>query len=131
MTHLLICGVDEAGRGPLAGPVFAACVILREDDPIAGLADSKVLSPGRREELATQIRSRARAWAVASASVEEIDRINILRASLLAMQRAVEQLTIERWVALPRSALSRARDCGWRCAGSGDFSRVDPRQDRA
>ena len=92
---LLVCGVDEAGRGPLAGPVFAACVILREDDPIEGLADSKVLSHGRREELAIQIRNRAVAWAVASASVEEIDRINILRASLLAMRRAVEQLTIE------------------------------------
>ena len=92
---LLVCGVDEAGRGPLAGPVFAACVILRDEDPIEGLADSKVLSHERREELAIQIRSRAAAWAVASASVEEIDRINILRASLLAMRRAVEQLTIE------------------------------------
>jgi ribonuclease HII len=90
----LVCGVDEAGRGPLAGPVFAACVILREDDPIEGLADSKVLSPERREDLASQIRRRAAAWAVASASVEEIDRINILRASLLAMRRAVEQLTV-------------------------------------
>lgn len=96
MTHrLLVCGVDEAGRGPLAGPVFAACVILREGDPIEGLADSKVLSPERREELAVQIRNRAVAWAVASASVQEIDRINILRASLLAMQRAVEKLIIE------------------------------------
>ena len=92
---LLVCGVDEAGRGPLAGPVFAACVILCEDDLIEGLADSKVLSHDRREELAIQIRNRAAAWAVASASVEEIDRINILRASLLAMRRAVEQLTIE------------------------------------
>ncbi len=92
---LLVCGVDEAGRGPLAGPEFAACVILRDDDPIEGLADSKVLSHQRREKLAIQIRSRAAAWAVASASVEEIDRINILRASLLAMRRAVEQLTIE------------------------------------
>ena len=92
---LLVCGVDEAGRGPLAGPVFAACVILGDDDPIEGLADSKVLSHERREELAVQIRSRAAAWAVASASVEEIDRLNILRASLLAMRRAVEQLTLE------------------------------------
>jgi ribonuclease HII len=92
---LLICGVDEAGRGPLAGPVFAACVILRDGDPIDGLADSKVLTPERREELASQIRDRAVAWAVASASVEEIDRINILRASLLAMRRAVEQLVVE------------------------------------
>ena len=92
---LLVCGVDEAGRGPLAGPVFAACVILREDDPIEGLADSKVLSHERREQLAIQIRNRAAAWAVASASVEEIDRNNILKASLLAMRRAVEQLIIE------------------------------------
>jgi ribonuclease HII len=92
---LLICGVDEAGRGPLAGPVFAACVILRKRDPIEGLADSKVLTPERREELALQIRDRAAGWAVASASVEEIDRINILRASLLAMRRAVEQLVLE------------------------------------
>jgi len=91
----LVCGVDEAGRGPLAGPVFAACVILRHDDPIEGLADSKILSHERRQELAVQIRSRAAGWAVASASVEEIDRLNILRASLLAMRRAVEQLTIE------------------------------------
>lgn len=91
----LVCGVDEAGRGPLAGPVFAACVILRADDPIEGLADSKVLSAKRRVELAVQIRSRAAAWAIASASAGEIDRVNILKASLLAMRRAVEQLTIE------------------------------------
>ncbi|HEX7954074.1 MAG TPA: ribonuclease HII [Burkholderiales bacterium] len=91
---LPVCGVDEAGRGPLAGPVFAACVVLRDEDPIAGLADSKALSSARREALALHIRSRARAWAVASASVEEIDSLNILRASLLAMQRAVEQLEI-------------------------------------
>jgi ribonuclease HII len=92
---LLICGVDEAGRGPLAGPVYAACVILQKCDPIEGLADSKVLTSERREELAIQIRDRAAGWAVASASVEEIDRINILRASLLAMRRAVEQLVLE------------------------------------
>ena len=89
-----ICGVDEAGRGPLAGPVFAACVILRDDDPIEGLADSKKLSPLRREQLATEIRARAAAWAIASATVEEIDTLNILRASLLAMVRAVEQLVL-------------------------------------
>jgi ribonuclease HII len=92
---VLVCGVDEAGRGPLAGPVYAACVILREDDPIEGLADSKALSAARREELAAAIRSRAAAWAIASATVEEIDRINILRASLLAMRRAVEQLLLQ------------------------------------
>jgi ribonuclease HII len=92
---LLICGVDEAGRGPLAGPVFAACVVLRDDDPVIGLADSKKLSAAHREELAAQIRSRAAAWAIASASVEEIDTHNILSASLLAMRRAVEQLAVE------------------------------------
>ena len=102
----LVCGVDEAGRGPLAGPVFAACVILRDDDPIEGLADSKILSHERRRELAIQIRGRAAAWAVASASVEEIDRFNILRASLLAMRRAVEQLTIE-----PREVLVDGVHC--------------------
>lgn len=90
----LICGVDEAGRGPLAGPVFAAAVILDPARPIAGLADSKVLTARRREALAAEIRSRALAWSVASASVEEIDTLNILRASLLAMRRAVEGLTV-------------------------------------
>lgn len=88
----MICGVDEAGRGPLAGPVVAAAVILDPCRPVDGLADSKKLSQARREMLADAIRSKARAWAVATATVEEIDRINILQASLLAMQRAVEQL---------------------------------------
>lgn len=88
----LVCGVDEAGRGPLAGPVYAAAVILDPGAPIAGLADSKALSAPRRALLAEQIRSRALAWAVASASVAEIDEINILQASLLAMRRAVELL---------------------------------------
>ena len=90
----LICGVDEAGRGPLAGPVYAAAVILDPDRHIAGLADSKVLTAGRRLELAEQIRRYALAWAIASASVAEIDLINILQASLLAMRRAVEQLSV-------------------------------------
>jgi ribonuclease HII len=75
--------------------VFAACVVLREGGRIDGLADSKVLTPERREELAVQIRERAAGWAIASASVQEIDRLNILRASLLAMRRAVGQLLIE------------------------------------
>jgi ribonuclease HII len=88
----LLCGVDEAGRGPLAGAVFAAAVVLDPERPIAGLADSKVLEPAERARLARRIRGRALAWAVASASVEEIDRINILRASLLAMRRALELL---------------------------------------
>ena len=90
----LICGVDEAGRGPLAGPVYAAAVILDPSRHIDGLADSKALSASRREELAGQIRRHALAWGIASASVEEIDTINILQASLLAMCRAVEQLSI-------------------------------------
>ena len=90
----LTCGVDEAGRGPLAGPVYAAAVILDRGRRIAGLADSKVLSPQQREELALEIRERAIGWSVASASVEEIDVLNILQASLLAMRRAIEQLAM-------------------------------------
>jgi ribonuclease HII len=89
VAERLICGVDEAGRGPLAGPVFAAAVVFRGELPIAGVADSKVLTPRRREALAITIREQALAWAVAQASVEEIDRLNILQASLLAMRRAV------------------------------------------
>lgn len=87
-----VCGVDEAGRGPLAGPVVAAAVILDEDHPIVGLADSKTLSAARREALAEQIRDRAVGWCVAEASVAEIDQLNILQATLLAMQRAVQGL---------------------------------------
>ncbi len=87
-----IAGVDEAGRGCLFGPVFAAAVILSPDSPVPGLADSKTLSPGRRSQLAGLIRQRAAAWAVASASPSEIDRINIREASRLAMRRAVEAL---------------------------------------
>ena len=90
----LVCGVDEAGRGPLAGPVVAAAVILDPARPIAGLNDSKKLSAKRRAALAIEIREKSLAWAVAEASVEEIDRINILQASMLAMQRAVEALGI-------------------------------------
>ena len=88
----LIAGVDEAGRGPLAGPVYAAAVILNPDKPIAGLADSKKLSPAKRERLYKIIQRDALSWAIAAASVEEIDAINILQASLLAMRRAVESL---------------------------------------
>ena len=91
----LLCGVDEAGRGPLAGAVFAAAVVLDPARPIEGLADSKVLTQAARDELAAEIRSRAMAWSIASATVAEIDSINILRASLLAMRRAVETLGME------------------------------------
>lgn len=86
------CGADEAGRGPLAGPVVAAAVILDPTRPIDGLRDSKQLSPARRATLAAAIRSRALAFAVAEASVEEIDQLNILQASLLAIKRAIEAL---------------------------------------
>ncbi|WP_426338259.1 ribonuclease HII [Pseudoduganella sp. S-14] len=88
----IICGVDEAGRGPLAGPVFAAAVILDRNRPIQGLRDSKKLNEAKRDELAPLIREHAIAWAVAKASEEEIDRLNILQASLLAMKRAVYAL---------------------------------------
>ena len=90
----LVCGIDEAGRGPLAGPVVAAVVILDPARPIAGLNDSKKLSEKRREALAGEIREKALAWAVAEASVEEIDQLNILHATFLAMQRAVAALSV-------------------------------------
>lgn len=90
----MICGVDEAGRGPLAGPVYAAAVILDPRLPIVGLADSKKLSARKREHLALEIRDKACAWAIAAASVEEIDQLNILQATLLAMARAVSSLGI-------------------------------------
>ncbi len=93
-SSILICGVDEAGRGPLAGPVYAAAVILDDSRPIAGLADSKKLSASRRNHLAGEIRLHAVAWAIATASAAEIDEINILQASLLAMKRAVEALKL-------------------------------------
>ena len=91
-----LCGVDEAGRGPLAGAVFAAAVVLDPAGPrINGLVDSKLLDAETREKLSGRIKARALAWSIASASVEEIDSINILRASLLAMKRAVETLGME------------------------------------
>lgn len=96
-----VCGVDEAGRGPLAGPVYAAAVILDTFRPIEGLKDSKLLSERKRTVLETKIQDQALAFAVACASVEEIDRLNILQATMLAMQRAVEALGIrpdEAWI---------------------------------
>jgi ribonuclease HII len=94
MDGTKICGVDEAGRGPLCGPVMAAAVILDPARPIEGLADSKKLTAHARERLAALIQERALAWAVSAATVEEIDRLNILHASMLAMKRAVEALAI-------------------------------------
>lgn len=93
-TPGLMAGVDEAGRGPLAGPVVAAAVILDELKPIKGLADSKLLSPAKRERLFDEIRAKALACCIAEASVEEIDRLNILQATLLAMSRAVAGLRL-------------------------------------
>ena len=92
---LLICGVDEAGRGPLAGSVYAAAVILDANNPIEGLADSKKLSEKKRDFLSGEIKQKALAWAIASASCQEIDEINILQASLLAMKRAIEAMQVE------------------------------------
>jgi ribonuclease HII len=91
---LHVAGIDEAGRGPLAGPVYAAAVILNPARAIDGLDDSKKLTPQRREELAVIIRSEALAWCVASATVEEIDQLNILQATMLAMRRACEGLSL-------------------------------------
>jgi ribonuclease HII len=107
-----LCGVDEAGRGPLAGPVTAAAVMLDPGRPIDGLRDSKKLSAAARERLANEIQGRALAWCVAEASVAEIDRLNILQATLLAMQRAVAGLgraPDEVWV-----DGNRCPDWGWR-----------------
>jgi ribonuclease HII len=92
MALTLICGVDEAGRGPLAGAVYAAAVILNPERPILGLADSKKLSEKKRDLLSVEIKQHALAWAIATSSVAEIDSINILQASLLAMKRAIESL---------------------------------------
>jgi len=88
----LICGVDEAGRGPLAGAVYAAAVVLNPEKPIQGLADSKKLSEKKRDALALEIKAHALAWSIAYSTVEEIDEINILQASLLAMKRAIESI---------------------------------------
>ncbi|MDH5354084.1 MAG: ribonuclease HII [Gammaproteobacteria bacterium] len=91
----LIAGVDEAGRGPLAGSVVAAAVILKDANSIPGLTDSKRLSPGQRRELEMLIKEKALAWSIAEASHQEIDEINILQASMLAMKRAVQELNYQ------------------------------------
>lgn len=104
--RVLIAGVDEAGRGPLAGPVVAAAVILDPDRRLRGLRDSKILTPVERERLAVKIRANAIAWAVGFADVGEIDTLNILRASLLAMRRAVHALAVA-----PTEALVDGNQC--------------------
>lgn len=100
VDQLQICGVDEAGRGPLAGAVYAAAVILDPAHPIAGLRDSKKLSEAKRKLLAIEIKKHALAWCIAEASEQEIDQINILQATMLAMQRAVQGLSITPTLAL-------------------------------
>lgn len=116
-----LAGIDEAGRGPLAGPVYAAAVILDPARPIQGLTDSKALTPARREELALEIRERALGWSVASASVEEIDSINILQATMLAMRRACEGLAMAPKLALvDGNCLPRGLRCEARAVIKGD-----------
>ena len=95
MMGLIVAGLDEVGRGPIAGPVVAAAVVLNRSEPIAGLRDSKALSEVKRRQLDALIRQQSVAWALGQAEVDEIDRINILQASLLAMKRAFQQLLIE------------------------------------
>ncbi|MCZ8320095.1 MAG: ribonuclease HII [Novosphingobium sp.] len=115
-----VCGVEEAGRGPLAGPVVAAAVILDPARPIDGLRDSKQLSAARRDALAAAIRERAMGWAVARASVAEIDRLNILRASLLAMRRAVAALPVVPTLARVDGNQPPRLDCGIELIVGGD-----------
>jgi ribonuclease HII len=117
---LLVCGIDEAGRGPLAGPVVAAAVILDLRRPVRGLADSKVLSPQRREALALRIRERATAWATGSADVAEIDTLNILHATMLAMRRAVEALAVAPEEALVDGNRCPSLTCRTRAIVKGD-----------
>lgn len=118
----LNCGVDEAGRGPLAGPVYAAAVILDPERRIKGLDDSKKLTAKRREELADEIKISSLAWSVAWASVEEIDALNILRASLLAMQRAVLGLKLLPAKALIDGNICPSLDCPTEAIIGGDAS---------
>src|SRR3954469_22459660 len=119
--RVVVCGVDEAGRGPLAGPVYAAAVILDPARRVNGLADSKILRAERREVLAERIKARAVAWSVASASVEEIDRINIFQASMLAMRRAVQGLGVKPEVAwIDGNACPRDLGCAAKAFVDGD-----------
>lgn len=118
----LVCGIDEAGRGPLAGPVVAAAVILDPERPIAGLNDSKKLSEKRREALAAEIKEKAIAWGIAWATVEEIDSLNILQATLLAMQRAVARLGTAPVAALVDGNVCPGLNCPVSAVVKGDGS---------
>jgi len=110
MSTVWICGVDEAGRGPLVGSVVAGAVVLDPNQPIIGLGDSKKLSPARREKLYAEIMQKARAWGVGQASPGEIDTLNILQATMLAMRRAIEALS-ERLGEWPSKALIDGNRC--------------------
>ena len=110
MSLIWICGVDEAGRGPLVGAVVAGAVVLDPNNPILGLKDSKKLTPARRDFLYEQIIEKAKAWGVGEASPAEIDDINILQATMLAMRRAIEDLTT-RLGAWPDKALIDGNRC--------------------
>lgn len=117
----LVAGVDEAGRGPLAGPVVVAAVILDPARPISGLADSKVLTPARREELAAEIRAHALAWSVVEVGVAEIDALNILQASLVGMSRALRALAPQASLALiDGNKLPRDLPCAGKAIVDGD-----------
>lgn len=120
LAEIVIAGVDEAGRGPLAGAVYAAAVILDRGRPIDGLADSKILTAERRDELALEIREHAFAFSVAFATVDEIDSLNILRATLLAMQRAVEGLHTAPGLALIDGNQAPKLKCGVKTIIKGD-----------
>jgi len=118
--YTLLAGVDEAGRGPLAGPVVAAAVILDPQQPLEGLADSKLLSADRRERLAEAIRANACCWALGQAEVEEIDRLNILHATMLAMSRAVAALAPQPELALVDGNRAPVLGCAVQTVIKGD-----------
>jgi ribonuclease HII len=122
MVVLLIAGIDEAGRGPLAGPVVAAAVILDPDRPIDGLRDSKELGERERDRLAIEIRTHSLAWAVAEAGADEIDRLNILQATFVAMRRAVTALRIAPAEALVDGNRCPSLPCPVRAVVGGDRS---------
>jgi ribonuclease HII len=120
LVPVLVAGIDEAGRGPLAGPVFAAAVIFHPGRPIDGMRDSKLLTAAARERLAADIRSHSLAWCIASADVVEIDTLNILQATLLAMRRAVEGLGVAPSEALVDGNRCPALNCRARAIVKGD-----------
>ena len=119
---MIFAGVDEVGRGPLAGPVVAAAVVLPETYDLPGLTDSKRLTPKKRESLCEMIKLQAVDWAVARCDAEEIDRINILQAALLAMKRAVEALTVMPDLSLIDGQYAPGLDCRTRTIVKGDLS---------